>query len=72
MIGAQASNDQLEKVLSYIEIGKSEGARVVTGGERADLGGDLSGGYYMQPTIFDRATTRCGSSRRRSSVRWWR
>ena len=52
MIGAQASNDQLEKVLSYIEIGKSEGARVVTGGERVDLGGHLSGGYYVQPTIF--------------------
>jgi aldehyde dehydrogenase len=52
MIGAQASNDQLEKILSYIEIGKSEGARVVTGGERAQLGGDLSGGFYMQPTIF--------------------
>ncbi|ABK72432.1 aldehyde dehydrogenase [Mycolicibacterium smegmatis] len=52
MIGSQASNDQFEKILSYIEIGKSEGARIVTGGERADLGGDLSGGYYIQPTIF--------------------
>ncbi|WP_328351818.1 aldehyde dehydrogenase family protein [Mycobacterium sp. NBC_00419] len=52
MIGAQASNDQLEKILSYIEIGKSEGAQVLTGGERAELGGDLSGGYYVQPTIF--------------------
>ena len=52
MIGAQASNDQLEKILSYIEIGRSEGATVITGGERADLGGDLSGGYYVQPTIF--------------------
>ena len=52
MIGAQASNDQLEKVLSYIEIGKDEGARIVTGGERAELGGDLGGGYYVQPTIF--------------------
>jgi len=52
MIGAQASNDQLEKILSYIEIGRSEGATVLTGGERADLGGDLSGGYYVQPTIF--------------------
>ncbi|MGB3770980.1 MAG: aldehyde dehydrogenase family protein [Rhodococcus sp. (in: high G+C Gram-positive bacteria)] len=52
MIGAQASNDQLEKILSYIEIGKGEGAQLVTGGERADLGGDLSGGYYCQPTIF--------------------
>jgi aldehyde dehydrogenase len=53
MIGAQASNDQLEKILSYIDIGKAEGARVVTGGERSDLGGDLSGGYYVQPTIFE-------------------
>lgn len=52
MIGAQASNDQLEKILSYIEIGKSEGAQVLTGGERADLGGDLAGGYYVQPTVF--------------------
>jgi aldehyde dehydrogenase len=52
MIGAQASNDQLEKILSYIEIGKGEGAQVVTGGERAQLGGDLNGGYYVQPTIF--------------------
>jgi aldehyde dehydrogenase len=52
MLGSQASNDQLEKVLSYIEIGKGEGAKVITGGERAELGGDLSGGYYMQPTIF--------------------
>jgi aldehyde dehydrogenase len=52
MIGAQASNDQLEKILSYLEIGKSEGATIITGGERADLGGDLSGGYYVQPTIF--------------------
>src|SRR5690242_12234680 len=53
MIGSQASNDQLEKVLSYIEVGKDEGARVVTGGERAELGGDLNGGYYVQPTIFE-------------------
>jgi aldehyde dehydrogenase len=52
MIGAQASNDQLEKILSYIEIGKGEGAKVITGGERAELGGDLSGGFYVQPTIF--------------------
>jgi aldehyde dehydrogenase len=52
MLGSQASNDQLEKVLSYIEIGKGEGAKIITGGERAELGGDLSGGYYIQPTIF--------------------
>ena len=53
MIGAQASNDQFEKILSYIDIGRQEGAKVLTGGEKADLGGDLSGGYYMQPTIFE-------------------
>ncbi len=52
MVGSQASNDQLEKVLSYIEIGKGEGAKIITGGERAELGGDLSGGYYVQPTIL--------------------
>jgi aldehyde dehydrogenase len=52
MVGAQASNDQLEKILSYLEIGVAEGARVIVGGERVDLGGDLSGGYYIAPTIF--------------------
>jgi aldehyde dehydrogenase len=53
MIGAQASNDQLEKIMSYIQIGTDEGARIITGGERVDLGGDLSGGYYVAPTIFE-------------------
>jgi aldehyde dehydrogenase len=52
MIGAQASRDQLEKILSYIDIGKQEGAKVLLGGSRADLGGELSGGYYVNPTIF--------------------
>jgi aldehyde dehydrogenase len=53
MIGAQASNDQLEKILSYIEIGKAGGAKLLAGGERVDLGGDLSGGYYVAPTVFE-------------------
>jgi aldehyde dehydrogenase len=53
MIGAQASNDQLEKILSYLDIGKAEGAKVLTGGERADLGGELADGYYVTPTIFE-------------------
>ena len=52
-MGAQASNDQLEKILSYIDIGKKEGAKLALGGERVDLGGDLSGGYYVQPTVFE-------------------
>ncbi|HET6502295.1 MAG TPA: aldehyde dehydrogenase [Amycolatopsis sp.] len=53
MIGAQASNDQFEKILSYIDIGRQEGAKVLTGGVPADLGGELSGGYYVQPTVFE-------------------
>jgi aldehyde dehydrogenase len=52
MIGAQASEDQLEKIMSYIDIGKRDGAKLITGGERADLGGDLAGGYYITPTVF--------------------
>jgi aldehyde dehydrogenase len=53
MIGAQCSNDQFEKILSYIDIGRQEGAKILTGGEKVDPGGDLSGGYYIQPTIFE-------------------
>ncbi|MGV1013903.1 MAG: aldehyde dehydrogenase [Methyloceanibacter sp.] len=53
MIGAQASNDQLEKILSYVDIGKKEGAKLLTGGERLTLDGDLAEGYYMQPTVFE-------------------
>ena len=52
MIGAQASKEQLEKILSYIDIGKQEGAKLLAGGKRADLGGDLTGGFYVQPTVF--------------------
>ena len=53
MIGAQASNDQLEKILSYIDIGKQEGAKVLTGGKRAHLEGELAEGYYVEPTILE-------------------
>ncbi|WP_441248786.1 acetaldehyde dehydrogenase ExaC [Kitasatospora sp. McL0602] len=53
MVGAQASNDQLEKILSYIDIGQAEGAKVLVGGERVDLGGELAGGYYVAPTVFE-------------------
>jgi aldehyde dehydrogenase len=52
MIGAQASNEQLEKILSYIDIGKKEGAQLLTGGARANLPSDLAGGYYIEPTVF--------------------
>jgi aldehyde dehydrogenase len=52
MIGAQASQEQLEKILRYIEIGRAEGAEVLAGGARAALEGDLAGGYYVEPTVF--------------------
>lgn len=52
MIGAQASNDQYEKILSYINIGKEEGAEVLCGGGAQAFDGDISNGYYVQPTIL--------------------
>ncbi|NBW75811.1 MAG: aldehyde dehydrogenase [Sphingomonadaceae bacterium] len=51
-IGAQASEDQLHKILGYIDIGKAEGARCLTGGARALPGGDLDKGFFVQPTVF--------------------
>ncbi|MEU7144245.1 aldehyde dehydrogenase family protein [Nocardia sp. NPDC046473] len=56
MIGAQSSNDQYEKILSYFDIGRQEGARVLTGGEARKVDG-LPGGYYIQPTIFAGSNT---------------
>ena len=52
MVGAQASSEQLEKILSYIDIGRQEGAEVLIGGERNALDGDLAGGFYVKPTVF--------------------
>ena len=52
MIGAQASTEQVEKILSYIDLGKKEGAECLIGGERNTLTGDLSDGYYIKPTVF--------------------
>jgi aldehyde dehydrogenase len=52
MMGAQASKEQLTKILSYLDLGKQEGAEVLIGGGQAHLGGDLEGGYYVQPTLF--------------------
>jgi aldehyde dehydrogenase len=52
-IGAQASNDQFEKILSYIDIGKKEGAKLLTGGAANKLPGELAGGYYIKPTVFE-------------------
>lgn len=51
-MGAQASNDQLEKILSYLRIGREEGAEVLIGGEQKHLDGPLADGFYVQPTVF--------------------
>ena len=52
MMGAQASQIQKDKIMSYIELGKEEGAELLTGGSANQLGGDIDGGYYIQPTLF--------------------
>jgi len=52
MMGAQASAMQMDKIMSYLEVGKQEGAQLLVGGGRAQMGGDLAGGYYIQPTLF--------------------
>lgn len=52
MMGAQASNEQMEKILSYLDIGKQEGAECLIGGERNHIEGDFTEGYYIKPTVF--------------------
>jgi aldehyde dehydrogenase len=52
MMGAQCSQEQMTKIQSYLEVGKQEGAELLIGGARAELEGDLAGGYYIQPTLF--------------------
>jgi aldehyde dehydrogenase len=52
MMGAQASQAQMDKILTYLDLGKQEGAKVLCGGGVAALGGELAGGYYIQPTLF--------------------
>src|SRR6202167_5418373 len=52
MLGAQASSEQMEKILSYLDIGKQEGAEVLIGGKQAKMDGDLKDGFYIEPTVF--------------------
>ncbi|NMG29868.1 aldehyde dehydrogenase [Aromatoleum evansii] len=52
MIGAQASTEQMQKIMSYIDLGKQEGAQLLTGGEAARFGGDIAEGFYIKPTVF--------------------
>ncbi|MCX5690043.1 MAG: aldehyde dehydrogenase [Planctomycetota bacterium] len=52
MIGAQASKEQMTKIMSYLDLGRQEGAKVLCGGAQASMSADLAGGYYIQPTVF--------------------
>jgi aldehyde dehydrogenase len=52
MLGAQASQEQMDKILSYFDIGRNEGADILIGGGRAELTGELSGGFYVKPTVL--------------------
>ena len=53
MIGAQASQEQYDKILRYMDIGMNEGARILTGGGANQFNGDISSGYYIKPTVFE-------------------
>jgi aldehyde dehydrogenase len=52
MIGPQVSAQQIEKITSYVDIGRQEGAECLIGGHHAHLGGELEGGYYFEPTVL--------------------
>jgi aldehyde dehydrogenase len=70
MIGPQVSAQQLAKVSSYVDIGRAEGAEVLIGGKRAEIGGEFAGGYFYQPTVL-KGHNKMRCSRRRSSARCW-
>lgn len=53
MIGAQTSSEQMNKILGLINVGRQEGAKVLAGGDKAELGGELSGGFFVQPTVLE-------------------
>ncbi|MEH6586675.1 MAG: aldehyde dehydrogenase family protein [Halioglobus sp.] len=52
MVGAQASKEQFDKVMSYMEIARQDGAKFLIGGDKATVSSDISGGYYIQPTLL--------------------
>jgi aldehyde dehydrogenase len=52
MMGAQCSQEQMEKITSYLDLGRDEGAEVLTGGKRAEFDGELANGFYIEPTVF--------------------
>jgi aldehyde dehydrogenase len=52
MVGAQNSAEQMTKIMSYLDIGKQEGAQLLAGGKRAEVSADIKGGYYVEPTLL--------------------
>jgi aldehyde dehydrogenase len=52
MVGAQVSQQQMERILGYIDIGRNEGVQTLTGGERNRQGGDINDGFYVKPTLL--------------------
>jgi len=52
MMGPQVSKAQIDKISSYVDIGRNEGAEVLIGGKRAQVGGEFADGYYFQPTVL--------------------
>ena len=58
-IGAQVSQEQIDTITRYMEIGNKEGAKLLTGGKQSKLAGDLAGGFYIEPTIFEGENSMC-------------
>ena len=52
MVGAQASREQFDKIMSYMEVARQDGAQFLMGGDKATVGSDIAGGYYVQPTLL--------------------
>jgi aldehyde dehydrogenase len=52
MVGAQNSEEQMTKIISYLDIGKQEGAQLLAGGKRAEVSAEIKGGYYIEPTLL--------------------
>ncbi|KPW20123.1 Aldehyde dehydrogenase [Pseudomonas amygdali pv. aesculi] len=69
MVGAQASEQQFDKILSYLDIAKGEGAELLTGGKVEKLEGSLSTGYYIQPTLL-KGNNKMRVFQEESSARW--
>ena len=61
-IGAVVSKPHMEKILSYVELAKQEGGKVLCGGKQATVGGEFENGYYLEPTIIENLSYDCRSN----------